>query len=82
MYRNIDEDINLFKIAKRYHSEKELSLDQAKWVLKDQGYSSEEVEKAIFDYYLCHIRPEIFANNFYKIILFSIIVYLIILIFR
>lgn len=82
LYRNIDEDINLFKIAKRYHTEPDLTLDQAKWVLRDQGYSDVEVERAIHDYYLCHVRPEILSNNLFKIISFGLIFYLIYLIFR
>ena len=55
MYRNIDDDIILFKLAKRYHSEDSLTINQVKYLAKQDGYSDKEIELAIDDYYLIHV---------------------------
>jgi hypothetical protein len=71
-YRNIDEDINLYKGAKRYWSN-QITRNQLYWVLGDKGYSEKEVDKSIEDYYLIHIRPEILINYILYFWLFVII---------
>lgn len=60
-YRNIDEDINLYKGAKRYWSD-QITKNQLYWVLGDKGYSEKEVDRAIDDYYVIHIHSEILIN--------------------
>lgn len=62
LYRNIDEDINLYKIMKKYY-DCSITSDQAEWLLEEKGYSESEIEKAFHDYYLCHVRPNIFLNT-------------------
>ena len=64
MYRNIDEDIRLLTMARRYWSEEQLSKEQVHWVLKDEGYSEKEIENAISDYYYIHIRSNILLHHF------------------
>jgi hypothetical protein len=71
-YRNMDEDINLYKGAKRYWSN-QITRNQLYWVLGDKGYSEKEVDKSIEDYYLIHIRPEILINYILYFWLFVII---------
>jgi hypothetical protein len=55
MYRNIDEDVKLLKFAKRYHSEDSLTIDQLKYIAKQDGYSEKEIELAINDYYWIYL---------------------------
>ena len=68
----MDEDINLYKGAKRYWSN-QITRNQLYWVLGDKGYSEKEVDKSIEDYYLIHIRPEILINYILYFWLFVII---------
>lgn len=60
-YRNIDEDINLLKGAKRYWLN-EISKNQLYWVLGEKGYSENEINKAIEDYYIIYIHSEKLIN--------------------
>lgn len=63
-YRNIDEDSRLLKMAERYWSEDQLTEEQVKWVLKSEGYSEKEIERAISDYYDIHLRSSILLHHF------------------
>ena len=63
-YRNIDEDIRLLTMAKRYWTEEQLTKEQVHWVLKGEGYSEREIENAISDYYSIHIRSNIMLHHF------------------
>lgn len=63
-YRNIDEDIRLLTMAKRYWAEEQLTKEQVNWVLKSEGYSEREIENAISDYYSIHIRSNIMLHHF------------------
>lgn len=64
MYRNIDEDVRLLTMARRYWTEEQLSKEQVHWVLKGEGYSEKEIENAISDYYYIHIRSNILLHHF------------------
>lgn len=61
-YRNIDEDIRLLTMAKRYWTEEQLTKDQIHWVLKNEGYSEREIDNAISDYYSIHMRSDIMLH--------------------
>lgn len=63
-YRNIDEDIRLLNMAKRYWSEDGLTKEQVHWVLKSEGYSEREINNAINDYYAIHLRSDIMLHHF------------------
>lgn len=63
-YRNIDNDLKLYKFAKRYHEEDNLTIEQIKWVLGSEGYSEKEVNRAIEDYFLIYVRTNILINNY------------------
>lgn len=63
-YRNIDNDLKLYKFAKRYHEEKDITIDQMKWVLSSDGYSEKEVNRAIEDYFLIHVRTDKIVNSY------------------
>jgi hypothetical protein len=62
-YRNIDTDAKLLKFARRYHTE-DITIDQLEYVAGLEGYSKREIERAIYDYYLIHIRPEELMKNY------------------
>ena len=65
MYRNIDEDERLLVMARRYWDEEDqLTEQQLRWVLKNDGYSEDEIDNAISDYFAIHIRPSIHFYHF------------------
>ena len=64
MYRNIDEDVRLLNMAKRYWSEDQLTKEQVHWVLSSEGYSEREIDNAISDYYAIYLRSDIMLHHF------------------
>lgn len=63
MYRNIDEDERLLTMARRYWDEEDqLTEEQLHWVLKNEGYSTSEINNAISDYWSIHIRSSIMLH--------------------
>ena len=63
-YRNIDEDIRLLTMAKRYWTEEQLTKEQGHWVLRGEGYSEREIDNAISDYYSIHMRSDIMLHHY------------------
>jgi hypothetical protein len=60
MYRNIDEDERLLIRVRRYwDKDDQLTEKQLYWVLTNEGYSREEIDNAISDYWSIHIRSNI-----------------------
>ena len=60
MYRNIDVDERLLIMARRYWDEEDsITEEQVHWVLRDEGYSKDEIDNAISDYFAIHIRSNI-----------------------
>lgn len=82
-YRNIDEDVVLLKLVRRYYNEDSLTEEQLKYLGKLDGYSEREIDFAINDYYLIYIRPNIMIK---KIVTFwfcvSVVLLLIKLLFK
>lgn len=72
-YRNIDEDIRLLNMSKRYWTEEQLTKEQLIWVLKNDGYSEKEIENAINDYYMIHVRSNILLHHFIAPVLLVIV---------
>ena len=73
-YRNIDEDERLFIMARRYwDQEDQLTEQQLHWVLKNEGYSTTEINQAISDYYIIHIRSNILLHHWIAPIVIAII---------
>lgn len=64
IYRNIDEDLRLLTMAKRYWTEDQLSKEQVHWILGNEGYSEREINNAISDYYNIYIRSDIMVYYF------------------
>ena len=65
MYRNIDVDERLLNMARRYWDvEDPITEEQVHWVLRDEGYSKDEIDNAISDYFAIHIRPSIHFYHF------------------
>ncbi len=63
MYRNIDEDERLLLMARRYWDEEDqITEEQIHWVLKNEGYSKDEIDNAISDYFAIHIRSNILLH--------------------
>jgi hypothetical protein len=60
MYRNIDEDERLLIRVRRYwDKDDQLTEKQLYWVLTNEGYSREEIDNAISDYWSIYIRSNI-----------------------
>jgi len=78
-YRNIDEDERLFIMARRYwDQEDQLTEQQLHWVLKNEGYSTTEINQAISDYYIIHIRSNILLHHWIApIVILLIMCYLV-----
>lgn len=74
-YRNIDEDIRLLTMAKRYWTEEQLTKEQVHWVLKGEGYSEREIDNAISDYYSIHMRSDIMLHNYIAPIILLIVMF-------
>lgn len=79
MYRNIDEDIRLLTMAKRYWTEEQLTKEQLFWVLKSEGYSEREIENAISDYYAIHLRSNIMLHHFIAPVVLVIIMIILVI---
>ena len=63
MYRNIDEDERLLIRVRRYwDKDDQLTEKQLYWVLTNEGYSREEIDNAISDYFAIHIRSNILLH--------------------
>jgi hypothetical protein len=63
MYRNIDEDERLLIRVRRYwDKDDQLTEKQLYWVLTNEGYSREEIDSAISDYFAIHIRSNILLH--------------------
>lgn len=75
-YRNIDNDYVLYKTVKRYYEQNDLNKPQLIWILTNDGYSQEEVDKAIYDYYLIHIRTSNIANRMLWFVCICLTIYL------
>ena len=79
MYRNIDQDERLLIMVRRYWDEEDqLTEEQLHWILKDEGYSETEIDQAISDYWIIHIRSDILLHHWIApIVLFIIMIALI-----
>tara|TARA_Y100000385_G_scaffold276776_1_gene322936 strand:+ start:160 stop:438 length:279 start_codon:yes stop_codon:yes gene_type:complete len=79
MYRNIDQDERLLIMVRRYWDEEDqLTEEQLHWILKDEGYSKTEIDQAISDYWIIHIRSDILLHHWIApIVLFIIMIALI-----
>ncbi len=75
-YRNIDNDFRLYKLIKRYYEDKSLTKNQLFWLLTNEGYSQAEIDKAVYDYYLIHVRTDTITYYFMWCICLVLIVYL------
>ena len=74
-YRNIDEDIRLLTMAKRYWTEEQLTKEQVHWVLKSEGYSEREIDNAISDYYSIHMRSDIMLHHYIAPVVLLIVMF-------
>ena len=74
MYRNIDEDERLLTMARRYWDEEdELTEQQLYWVLNNEGYSKTEIDQAVSDYWIIHIRSDILFHHWIAPVILAII---------
>lgn len=72
-YRNIDEDAKLLHHIKRYYNE-EINETQLRYILNDANYSEREIDNALNDYMLVHIKPIVYINYLLLISIFLTIV--------
>jgi hypothetical protein len=64
MYRNIDVDERLLNMARRYwDAEDSITEEQVHWILRDEGYSKDEIDNAISDYFAIHLRSDILLHH-------------------
>lgn len=75
-YRNIDNDYTLYKTTKRYYEQNDLNKQQLVWILTNDGYSEDEVNKAIYDYYLIYVRTNKIVYYIMWFICICLIVYI------
>lgn len=74
MYRNIDEDERLLTMTRRYWDEDDqLTEEQLKWVLKNEGYSIDEIDNAISDYWSIHVRSSILLHYWIAPVVLAIV---------
>jgi uncharacterized membrane protein len=74
MYRNIDVDERLLIMARRYWDEEDsITEEQVHWVLRDEGYSKDEIDNAISDYFAIHIRSNILLHYWIAPIVLTIV---------
>jgi len=56
-------DERLLHMARRYwDAEDSITEEQVHWVLRDEGYSKDEIDNAISDYWSIHIRSSILLH--------------------
>ena len=56
-------DERLLIMARRYWDEEDsITEEQVHWVLRDEGYSKDEIDNAISDYWSIHIRSSILLH--------------------
>ncbi len=80
MYRNIDEDERLLVMARRYwDKEDQLTEEQLHWVLKNEGYSKDEIDNAISDYFAIHIRSNILFHYWIAPIILTIVMVILVI---
>lgn len=84
MYRNIDDDERLLIMVRRYWDEEDqLSEKQLYWVLENEGYSKKEIENAVSDYWVIHIRSNILLHHFIApVVLLIVMIVLVIQVFK
>ena len=74
MYRNIDVDERLLIMARRYwDKEDSITEEQVHWVLRDEGYSKDEIDNAISDYWDIHLRSNILLHHWIAPIVLTIV---------
>ena len=74
MYRNIDVDERLLNMAARYWDKDDpLTEEQVHWVLRDEGYSKNEIDNAISDYWDIHLRSNILLHHWIAPIVLTIV---------
>jgi len=74
MYRNIDMDERLLNMARRYwDAEDSITEEQVHWVLRDEGYSKDEIDNAISDYWDIHLRSNILLHHWIAPIVLTIV---------
>ena len=80
MYRNIDVDERLLIMARRYWDEEDqLTEEQLLWVLKNEGYSKDEIDNAISDYWSIHIQSNILLHYWVAPIVLTIIMVILVI---
>ena len=75
-------DERLLNMAARYWDKDDpLTEEQVHWVLKDEGYSKDEIDNAISDYWDIHLRSNILLHHWIApivlvIVMIALVMYL------
>lgn len=79
-YRNIDEDAKLLHHVKRYYNE-EINETQLRYILNEAHYSENEIDNALNDYKLIHIKPIVYIHYVMLIVILQIVILLLLAFF-
>ena len=67
-------DERLLIMARIYWDEEDsITEEQVHWVLRDEGYSKDEIDNAISDYFAIHIRSNILLHYWIAPIVLTIV---------
>jgi len=67
-------DERLLNMARRYWDEEDsITKEQVHWVLRDEGYSKDEIDNAISDYWDIHLRSNILLHHWIAPIVLTIV---------
>ena len=67
-------DERLLIMARRYWDEEDsITEEKVHWVLRDEGYSKDEIDNAISDYFAIHIRSNILLHYWIAPIVLTIV---------
>ena len=67
-------DERLLNMAARYWDKDDpLTEEQVHWVLRDEGYSKNEIDNAISDYWDIHLRSNILLHHWIAPIVLTIV---------
>ena len=50
-------------VRRYWDKEDQLTEEQLHWILKNEGYSETEIDQAISDYWIVHIRSDILLHH-------------------
>lgn len=73
-------DERLLNMSRRYWDKDDpLTEEQVHWVLRDEGYSKNEIDNAISDYWSIHIQSNILVHYWVAPIILTVVMVILVL---